>query len=79
MTPLLRIYAYDPRRINLVREESRKVVANFVRDWLLREEHWRTDRFASITVFFPDESTELFEGPTLELRPDRAGEVTPVL
>jgi hypothetical protein len=39
----------------LVREEGRKTVAEFVRDWLLREDQWRTDRFHTIKVIFADE------------------------
>ena len=48
--------AANPRRLALVREECRKTVAEFVRDWLLREDHWRRDRFSRITVSFADES-----------------------
>ena len=55
LTPRLTRHAGDPRRIALVREECRKTVAEFVRDWLLREDHWRSDRFTSIKVIFADE------------------------
>ena len=55
LTPRLTRHAGDPRRLALVREECRKTVAEFVRDWLLREDHWRHDRFSSIKVVFADE------------------------
>lgn len=55
LTPRLARHAADPRRLALVREECRKTVGEFVRDWLLREDHWRRDRFTSIKVVFADE------------------------
>lgn len=55
LTPRLARTAADPHRLALVREECRKTVAEFVRDWLLREDHWRRDRFTSIKVIFADE------------------------
>ncbi|MBI5801039.1 MAG: hypothetical protein HZA92_09995 [Verrucomicrobia bacterium] len=56
LTPRLARHAGDPRRLALVREECRKTVAEFVRDWLLREDHWRKDRFNTIKVLFADEA-----------------------
>lgn len=47
--------AADPDSIDLVRETCRREVAEFVRNWLLAEDHWRNDRFRSVTVVFPDE------------------------
>lgn len=58
LTPRLARTAGDPRRLALVREECRKTVAEFVRDWLLREDHWRKDRFTAIQVIFTDEPAE---------------------
>ncbi len=55
LTPRLTRHAGDPRRLALVREECRKTVAEFVRDWLLKEDHWRKDRFSTIKVVFADE------------------------
>jgi hypothetical protein len=73
ITPTLRHYAGDHRHINLVREECRKTVAEFVKTWLLKEEHWRTDRFSAIKVVFSDElETDLVPGETtlrLEMDP----------
>ena len=56
LTPTLSRFAGDPRRLAIVREECRKTVAEFVRDWLLREDHWRKDRFDTIKVIFADEA-----------------------
>jgi hypothetical protein len=55
--------------MNLVREQCRIRVADFVRSWLLREDHWREDRFSSVIVIFADEEIEdtLIETPTIEL------------
>lgn len=48
-------YAEAEDRLLIVREQARKTVANFVKNWLLREEHWRDDRFHSVIVRFSDE------------------------
>jgi hypothetical protein len=59
----------DPAHIDLVRERSRSEVAEFVRSWLLMEDHWREDRFRSVTVIFADEmpSGDAPQPPTLIL------------
>ena len=69
ITPTLVEYASDPRHLNLVRETARKTVAEFVRRWLLKEDHWRPDRFRAITVIFADEgiSDLTSAAPTLQL------------
>lgn len=48
--------AADSQHIELIRERSRLEVAEFVRSWLLTEDHWRADRFRSVTVIFADEA-----------------------
>ncbi|HWF17789.1 MAG TPA: hypothetical protein VG754_00895 [Verrucomicrobiae bacterium] len=70
LTPTLSLYAADARHIALVREECRKTVAQFIRDWLLKEQQWRDDRFTAVKVVFPDEATtNAFTLPaTLELK-----------
>lgn len=72
ITPTLRLYAGDPQRLALVRDASRRTVAEFVRDWLARNDQWRPDRYHAIVVLFPDEtqlaSQALGLEPTLELR-----------
>ncbi len=55
LTPRLSRTAADPRRLAQVREACRNTAAEFIRDWLLREEHWRGDRFTNIKVIFADE------------------------
>ncbi|MEI6779898.1 MAG: hypothetical protein WCQ21_03160 [Verrucomicrobiota bacterium] len=56
MTPTLEQRARDSAHLQLVREAGRQSVAAFVRKWLLREGQWRSDRFTSIVVAFPDEA-----------------------
>lgn len=70
LTPTLVLYAGDVRHLSLVREECRKNVAQFVRDWLLREQQWRNDRFTAVKVIFPDEAASnlLMAPATLELK-----------
>lgn len=58
ITPRLKVRARDSRHIDLVRENCRKSVAEFVRNWLLKEDHWRRDRFSVIQVYFDDEIPE---------------------
>jgi hypothetical protein len=70
ITPTLSRYARDPRHLALVREQCRQTVAEFVRTWLLKEDHWRTDRFHTIKVVFTDEDVPepAQAPPTLELK-----------
>lgn len=69
ITPSLTSHASSDSHVNLVREHARKTVAEFVRQWLMKEDHWREDRFRTITVIFADEAVvEDFPAkPTLEL------------
>jgi hypothetical protein len=60
----------DAAHLDLVREACRKSVAEFVRKWLLREQQWRTDRFTSIIVVFPDEVTAASDLDLTRLRAD---------
>ena len=55
MTPELEKRAGDPNHLRLAREACRQAVAEFVKNWLMREDHWREDRLSSIVVIFPDE------------------------
>jgi hypothetical protein len=55
ITPTLTARAGEAEHIALVREPCRRRVAEFVRAWLLREDQWRDDRFAAVTVTFADE------------------------
>jgi hypothetical protein len=68
ITPTLQRYAADEKHLAVVREECRKTVAEFIRDWLLRENQWRDDRFHSIKIVFEDEKNSNLIAPTLELK-----------
>jgi hypothetical protein len=57
ITDTLERRAMDATHFQLVREACRQSVAEFVKRWLMREEHWRNDRFTAIVVVFPDETT----------------------
>ena len=69
ITPLLTSHASSDSHMNLVREHARKTAAEFVRHWLMKENHWREDRFRTITVIFADEaaSDDFPAKPTLTL------------
>jgi hypothetical protein len=71
LTPTLAEQAADDRHVDLVREQARRTVAEFVRNWLLMEDHWRVDRFRSIVVTFEGEpvGSPEFVRPTLQLEP----------
>lgn len=56
LTATLAQYAQDDQRLALVREEARKTVSSFVRNWLLQESSWREDRFYNVIVRFADET-----------------------
>lgn len=57
ITPDLDQRAGDSKHMKLVREACRQSVAEFVKKWLMKEDFWRSDRFTSIVVVFPDEAT----------------------
>jgi len=65
LTPTLSARAAAPETLALVREPARRRVAEFVRDWLLREDHWRDGRFTAITVVFAGETPSAPALPTL--------------
>jgi len=68
ITPTLIQRASDPRTLSLVRETCRQRVAEFVRNWLLQESHWRDDRFTAVSVTFADEPTRPSGSPAPTLR-----------
>ncbi|MEM1180297.1 MAG: hypothetical protein AAGM22_18280 [Acidobacteriota bacterium] len=61
LTPRLSQRAASPQYMELVRDEARRGVADFVRAWLLRQDFWVDDRFSTIRVVFADEPES---GPT---------------
>ena len=72
LTELLSRRAADPDTIDLVRETSRRRVAEFVRTWLLAERQWADGRFSAITVLFADDAAQdVSQPPTLSLQPAR--------
>jgi hypothetical protein len=58
LTPELERRASALARQALVREACRTAVAEFVKTWLLKEDHWRRDRFSTVIVLFPDEARD---------------------
>ena len=69
LTPRLNQHARSKESMNMAREKARIAVAKYVRNWLLKEDHWREDRFSTIHIIFADEAeAEDFPAkPTLEL------------
>jgi len=69
ITPRLNNYARSKEHMKVIREEARKSVAEFVRQWLMKEDHWREDRFSTIHIIFADEAEakDFPAKPTLEL------------
>ena len=69
LTPRLNGYARSEEHLGVVREHARKTVAEFVRQWLMKQDHWREDRFRTIHIIFADEAKaeDYPAKPTLEL------------
>lgn len=63
LTPTLSVRARDREHLELVREQCRRRVADFVRSWLLLEDQWGPERFNHVEVVFADE--EDAEAPSL--------------
>lgn len=55
ITPMLEQRAGNPSHISQVREPARKAVAEFVKNWLVKEEQWKAQGFTDIVVVFADE------------------------
>jgi hypothetical protein len=56
ITPTLVTYAADERHLELVRENARRAVEDFVTTWLLREDQWGAERVTDVRVVFADEA-----------------------
>jgi len=69
ITPTLNQHAQSKKHMDGIREQARKSVAEFVRQWLMEEDHWREDRFSTIHIIFADEeeAKDFPAKPTLEL------------
>lgn len=55
LTPRLEKIGASRAKINSVRDASRKAVARFVQQWLIKEEQWKEGGLSSIVVVFADE------------------------
>lgn len=60
ITPTLRKFAGDGQHLDVVRENCRKTVSEFIEDWLLREGQWGDDRFRVVKVYFPGEGASAY-------------------
>jgi hypothetical protein len=49
--------ASDPQHMKLAREECRRSVGEFVRNFLINKDYWRADGINAIVVVFPDETS----------------------
>ena len=69
ITPRLNARAANADHVGLVRETCRVRLAEFVRSWLLAEDHWSEARFRAVVVRFADEppAREALLPPTLTL------------
>ena len=56
MSGMLERRAKDAPHLNIVREQCRQSVADFVKNWLIERAQW-TNNFESIVVVFPDEQS----------------------
>jgi hypothetical protein len=78
LTPRLSERAKAAGHVDLIREEARRRVAQFVRRWLLDQEFWTDDRFSTIKVVFPDEISDVVEpgqpAPTVTTTPQEVGQ-----
>ncbi|MBL9116128.1 MAG: hypothetical protein JNJ83_14065 [Verrucomicrobiaceae bacterium] len=67
LTPMIERRAATQRRINQVKDASRKAVAEFVRTWLLKEQQWRSEGISAIIVRFPGDENPAELKPTVAL------------
>jgi hypothetical protein len=68
LTPEANKAASEPSNMDAVRPGARKVVANFVKNWLLAYGGWSNDKVNSIIVTFDDDSLSATEStPALSL------------
>lgn len=70
LTARLWINAGSPKYQALVREECRKTVGEFVRDWILKDDRYETYDIETLKIIFPDEvgKEEARSLPTLIVR-----------
>ncbi len=72
LTAKLWVNAGNPKYQAMVREEGRKTVGEFVRDWILKENRWKKYDIKTLRILFPDElnSPDVESLPTLIINKD---------
>ena len=55
ITPTISKYASDEQHLDVIRENCRKTVSEYIEDWLLREGQWGEGRLRVVKVYFPGE------------------------
>ncbi len=68
ITPTLRKFAGDGQHLDVVRENCRKTVSEFIEDWLLHEGQWGDGQFRVVKVYFPGEVEPVIVGDDPERR-----------
>ena len=68
ITPALRKFAGDGQHLDVVRENCRKTVSEFIEDWLLHEGQWGDGLFRVVKVYFPSEVEPAIVGDDTERR-----------
>lgn len=70
LTPQMWVNAGTPKYVAIVREECRKTVGEFVRDWILKDNRYENYDIDTLKIVFPDEvgKEEVRSLPTLIIR-----------
>jgi hypothetical protein len=72
LTPRFWLNGLRPEYLKLVREDCRKTVGEFVRDWILSQDRWKDYNIHTVKIVFPEEvgSEEAKMLPTLMIDKD---------
>jgi hypothetical protein len=72
LTPRFWLNGSRPEYLKLVREDCRKTVGEFVRDWILSQDRWKDYNIHTVKIVFPEEvgSEEAKMLPTLMIDKD---------
>lgn len=72
LTSRMWVNAGSPKYVAIVREDCRKTVSEFVRDWILKEDRYKKYDIETLKIIFPDEvgKEEARSLPTLIIRKD---------
>jgi hypothetical protein len=73
LTPRMWVNAGSPKYVAIVREDCRKTVGEFVRDWILMDDRYESYDIDTLKIVFPDEvgKEEARSLPTLIIRKDQ--------